>query len=273
MPEYIFNESTFELKYPAIMGILNLTPDSFSDGGEFDDPGMAVERANLMYEQGAQIIDLGGESTRPGSDPVSEQEELARVLPVLERLPRDRFLISLDTTKPAVAWAGLQAGVHIINDISGGNPELLDLAERYRAGFVLMHAQGISKTMQVAPTYNNVVQEVQNFFDKKKEDLLRRHLPRVWIDPGIGFGKSLGHNLDLMRNLSTLQDETWGVLLGSSRKSWIGQLCDAPHPSDRLSGSIVSALASIAQGVEIVRVHDIAETQQAISVAKELALF
>ena len=273
MPENIFNESTFELKYPAIMGILNLTPDSFSDGGEYDDPGIAVKRANLMYEQGAQIIDLGGESTRPGSEPVSEQVELARVLPVLERLPRDRFLISLDTTKPAVARAGLQAGVHIINDISGGNPKLLDLAERYRAGFVLMHAQGISKTMQVAPSYDDVVIEVRNFFNQKKEALLQRNLPRVWIDPGIGFGKSLGHNLDLMRNLSKLEDEAWGLLLGSSRKSWIGQLCDAPHPSDRLGGSIVSALASISQGVEIVRVHDVAETQQAISVAKELALF
>ena len=273
MTDYNFNGSTFKLKYPAIMGILNLTPDSFSDGGEFDDPGMAVERANLMYEQGAQIIDLGGESTRPGSESVSEQEELARVLPVLEKLPKDRFLISLDTTKPALAQAGLQAGVHIINDISGGAPELLDLAERYGAGFVLMHSQGIPKTMQVAPVYDDVVAEVQNFFNQKKDDLLQRNLPRVWIDPGIGFGKSLEHNLDLMRNLSKLGDEAWGLLLGSSRKSWIGQLCDAPQPSDRVSGSIVSALTSISRGVEIVRVHDVAETHQAISVAKELALF
>ncbi len=273
MPEHIFNNSTFELRYPAIMGILNLTPDSFSDGGEFNDTELAVERANLMYEQGAQIIDLGGESTRPGSEPVSEQDELARVLPVLEKLPKDRFLISLDTTKQAVAQAGLQAGVHIINDISGGNPKLLDLAERHGAGFILMHSQGVPKTMQLAPVYDDVVAEVRNFFDQKKEGLGERKLPRVWIDPGIGFGKTLEQNLDLMCNLSSLNDETWGLLLGSSRKSWIGQLCDAPNPSDRIGGSIASVLASIPQGVEIIRVHDVAETYQAISVAKELALF
>ena len=134
------------------MGILNLTPDSFSDGGEFLDPNRAVEHAQMMIEQGAQIIDLGAESTRPGSDPVSEQDELSRILPVLEKLPKDQFLISLDTTKPAVAQAALQSGVHLINDVSGGNPELLALARRYQAGFILMHAQGKPKTMQNQPS-------------------------------------------------------------------------------------------------------------------------
>ncbi|MBT3636006.1 MAG: dihydropteroate synthase [Opitutae bacterium] len=254
------------------MGILNLTPDSFSDGGSFVDPEVALEHALSMVEEGAQIIDLGGESTRPGSAPVSEQEELARVLPTLEKLPVDQFVLSIDTTKPAVAQAALQAGAHVINDVSGGNPELLDLAQRYQAGFVLMHAQGCPKNMQDKPEYDDVVGEIRAFFDEKKSDLIERGLPRIWIDPGIGFGKSLEHNLDLMGNLSAFKDQAWGILVGSSRKSWIDALCDAPDPSDRLGGSIASALCSLSHGTEIIRAHDVKETAQALQVAKELAL-
>jgi dihydropteroate synthase len=272
MPRYEFNGQTFELRYPAVMGILNLTPDSFSDGGSFIDPDLALEHALAMVEDGAQIIDIGGESTRPGSEPVSEQEELSRVLPVLEKLPVDQFLISLDTTKPAVAQAALQAGAHVINDVSGGNPELLDLAQRYQAGFVLMHALGSPKNMQDKPAYDDVVGEVRAFFDDKKANLIKRELPRIWIDPGIGFGKSLEHNLDLMRGLSVFQDDAWGLFLGSSRKSWIDALCGAPAPSDRLGGSIASAVCAITHGIEIVRAHDVRETVQALQVAKELAL-
>jgi len=272
MPRYEFNAQPFELRYPAVMGILNLTPDSFSDGGSFVDPDRALEHALSMVEEGAQIIDLGGESTRPGSAPVSEQEELARVLPTLEKLPVDQFVLSIDTTKPAVAQAALQAGAHVINDVSGGNPELLDLAQRYGAGFVLMHAQGCPKNMQDKPEYDDVVGEIRAFFEEKKNDLIERGLPRIWIDPGIGFGKSLEHNLDLMRNLSSFKDQAWGILLGSSRKSWIDALCDAPDPSDRLGGSIASALCSLSHGTEIIRAHDVKETTQALQVAKELAL-
>ena len=272
MPRYEFNDQAFELHYPAVMGILNLTPDSFSDGGSFIEPDLALEHALAMVEDGAQIIDLGGESTRPGSEPVSEQDELARVLPVLDKLPVDQFIISVDTTKPAVAQAALQAGAHVINDVSGGNPELLDLAQRYQAGFVLMHAQGSPKNMQDKPVYDNVVEEVRAFFDEKRKDLIERELPRIWIDPGIGFGKSLEHNLDLMRNFSTFKDEAWGILLGSSRKSWIDSLCGAPDPNDRLGGSIASAVYSLTHGAEIIRAHDVRETVQALEVAKELAL-
>ena len=272
MPRHEFNEQTFELHYPAVMGILNLTPDSFSDGGSFIEPELALEHALAMVEDGAQIIDLGGESTRPGSEPVSEQDELARVLPVLDKLPVDQFLISVDTTKPAVAQAALQTGVHLINDVSGGNPELLDLAQRYQAGFVLMHAQGSPKNMQDKPGYDNVVEEIRAFFDEKRKDLIERELPRIWIDPGIGFGKSLEHNLDLMRDLSAFKDEAWGILLGSSRKSWIDGLCGAPDPSERLGGSIASAVCALTHGAEIIRVHDVRETVQALQVAKELAL-
>ncbi|MEC7393553.1 MAG: dihydropteroate synthase [Verrucomicrobiota bacterium] len=270
MTDHRFNEYSCSLQYPAVMGILNLTPDSFSDGGEFLDPNRAVEHAQMMIEQGAQIIDLGAESTRPGSDPVSEQDELSRILPVLEKLPKDQFLISLDTTKPAVAQAALQSGAHLINDVSGGNPKLLALARRYQAGFILMHAQGKPKTMQNQPSYQNVVGEVRDFFDSKKEILAKSELPKVWMDPGIGFGKSLDHNPELMSNLKSLTDDSWGLLLGSSRKSWIDHLCGAPHPLDRLGGSIASAVLAVRQGVEIIRAHDVRETVQALEVSKRL---
>lgn len=271
MPEYKFNGFTHELNYPAVMGILNLTPDSFSDGGRFVDADSALEHAHLMVEQGAQIIDLGAESTRPGSEPISEQEELSRVLPVLEKLPGEEFLISLDTTKPAVAQAGLQAGVSIINDVSGGSSELLGLAHRYKAGFVLMHRQGTPKNMQDQPMYEEVVGEVRDFFDSKKEILARFELPKVWMDPGIGFGKSLDHNLELMKSLDSFLDPDWGVLLGSSRKSWIDHLCGAPDPLGRLGGSIASAIVGALKGVEVIRAHDVHETVQALMVAKKLA--
>ena len=177
----------------------------------------------------------------------------------------------MDTTKPAVAQAGLQAGAHIINDISGGKDELLDLANKHKAGYILMHCQGAPKNMQDAPIYDDVLADVGSFFDQKKEHLIKLGLPRIWIDPGIGFGKSLKHNLSLMKNLSYFRDDAWGLLLGSSRKSWIDHLCDAPDPVKRLGGSIASAIDAVAKGVEIIRVHDVSETVQAIQVAKELA--
>ena len=272
MPDYQLNAKSVSLRYPAVMGILNLTPDSFSDGGQFLSPEDAVAHARHMVEQGAQIIDLGGESTRPGSEPVSEQDELARVLPVIERLLKEDFVLSLDTTKPAVALAGLQAGISILNDVSGGNQEMLEHASRFQAGYVLMHTQGSPQTMQDSPKYDDVVEEVRAFFDEKAEDLQALELPRLWIDPGIGFGKTLEHNLALMRELDELIDPRWGILLGSSRKSWIDHLCKAPSPLDRLGGSLCSALAGVARGAEIIRAHDVRETVQALEVAKGLAL-
>ena len=272
MPDYQLNGQSVSLHFPAVMGILNLTPDSFSDGGQFLSPEDAVAHARQMAEQGAQLIDLGGESTRPGSEPVSEQDELARVLPVIERLLKEDFVLSLDTTKPAVALAGLQAGVSILNDVSGGNQDMLEHSARFQAGYVLMHTQGSPKTMQDSPKYDDVVEEVRAFFDAKAEDLQALELPRLWIDPGIGFGKTLEHNLALMRELDELIDSRWGILLGSSRKSWIDHLCNAPDPLDRLGGSLCSALAGVARGAEIIRAHDVRETVQALEVAKGLAL-
>ena len=272
MPDYQLNGQSVSLHFPAVMGILNLTPDSFSDGGQFLSPEDAVAHARHMVEQGAQIIDLGGESTRPGSEPVSEQDELARVLPVIESLLKEDFVLSLDTTKPAVALAGLQAGISILNDVSGGNQEMLEHASRFQAGYVVMHTQGSPQTMQDSPKYDDVVDEVRAFFDAKAEDLQALELPRLWIDPGIGFGKTLEHNLALMRELDELIDPRWGILLGSSRKSWIDHLCHAPDPLDRLGGSLCSALAGVARGAEIIRAHDVRETVQALEVAKGLAL-
>lgn len=272
MPDYQLNGQSVSLHFPAVMGILNLTPDSFSDGGQFLSPEDAVAHARHMVEQGAQIIDLGGESTRPGSEPVSEQDELARVLPVIESLLKEDFVLSLDTTKQAVALAGLQAGISILNDVSGGNQDMLEHSARFQAGYVLMHTQGSPKTMQDSPKYDDVVEEVRAFFDAKAEDLQALELPRLWIDPGIGFGKTLEHNLALMRELDELIDPRWGILLGSSRKSWIDHLCNAPDPQDRLGGSLCSALAGVARGAEIIRAHDVRETVQALEVAKGLAL-
>ena len=271
MPDYHFNGQSLSLEYPAVMGILNLTPDSFSDGGNYMDPNLAVEKALQMMNEGAQIIDLGGESTRPGSDPVSEKEEIRRVIPILEKLPLDQFLISIDTTKEEVARLSLELGAHIINDVSGGNEKLLNLAQKHKSGFILMHAQGNPKNMQDQPSYMNPFSEIRSFFENKKEQLQSLNLPRVWIDPGIGFGKTLSHNLELMRNLDGFTDDAWGVLLGSSRKSWIDHLCGAPDPAKRMGGSIASALDAVSKGAEIIRVHDVMETAQALQVAKELA--
>ena len=270
MPPYHFNGTSLNLEYPAVMGILNLTPDSFSDGGEFTDPNIAVAYARHMVAQGAQIIDIGAESTRPGSEPVSEKEELRRILPVLEQLPKNEFILSLDTTKPTVAKAGLDAGVHIINDVSGGSAQLLHLASEYSAGFIAMHTQGTPKMMQKKPQYQDVVEEIKRFFSQRKIEFNKLSLPRLWIDPGIGFGKDLEHNLLLMKEIDQFIDPAWGVLLGSSRKSWINHLCTAPSTLDRLGGSIASAIDAVSKGVEIIRVHDVQETVQAIKVSRIL---
>ena len=271
MPNYHFNGQLLELDYPACMGILNLTPDSFSDGGQFSNLEFAVNHALKMVQQGAQIIDGGGESTRPGSKSVSEQEEIDRVLPVLEKLPVDQFIISIDTTKPKVAELALQNGAHLINDVSGGNKILLEKAKQYDAGFVIMHTQGNPDSMQNKPSYMNPTEEIRGFFEKQKDFLLSLELPRVWIDPGIGFGKTLEHNIDIMRNLDRFEDDAWGILLGTSRKSWIDHLCTAKDPLERIGGSIASAIHAVRKGAEIIRVHDVKETVQAIQVAKELA--
>ena len=257
---------------PQVMGILNVTPDSFSDGGQHNTLQAALEQARAMEAAGATIIDIGGESTRPGAPDVSLDEELERVVPVVEALrAQSDIVISIDTTKPKVAELALEAGAHIINDVSGGNFQLLNLARKYQAGFIIMHAQGTPKSMQEQPSYMNTVTEIGKFFDQKKTQIREFNLPRIWIDPGIGFGKTLSHNLEIMKNIHCFLHDSWGVLLGSSRKSWIDHLCGAPNPVKRLGGSIASSLDAVSKGVEIIRVHDVFETVQALLVAGELA--
>lgn len=257
-----------------VMGILNVTPDSFSDGGRFFDAGRAVARAEEMLAEGAEFIDVGGESTRPGAVPVDEAEELRRVIPVVRALAdRTRAVISVDTRKAGVARAALDAGASLINDIEGhrSDTDLWRAVAATGAGYVLMHMQGRPETMQVAPSYCDVVGEVGAFF---RERLLRLvecgvHAEQVLLDPGIGFGKGLGHNLSLLSGLRVLSGLGRPILLGVSRKSFIGRLFGA-EPHQRLGASLACAVwaaggrARGSAGAGIVRVHDVAATVQAL---------
>ena len=246
------------------MGVLNVTPDSFSDGGLFPDPDSAVARGRQMVASGAGIVDVGGESTRPGAEPVPESEELARVLPVIEDLADEGVTVSVDTSKPAVAAAALEAGARVLNDVTGlDDPGMQELAARSGAGVVIMHMQGEPRSMQHDPTYEDVVAEVTDFLVTRAEAAraagVRRD--RIAIDPGIGFGKTFDHNLRLLRNLDVLVETRYPVVLGTSRKRFLGQILggDVPPPErDAATGATV-ALA-IEQGVAVVRVHNVAMT-------------
>lgn len=267
------NGLSLEVERPMIMGVINLTPDSFSDGGRFVEPAEAVAAALDLAEGGAAIIDLGGESTRPGVDPVDAETELARLLPVLDALPKDRFFISVDSYKPEVQAAALERGAHIINDIMGGSRRSVEQVAACGAGLVMMHCPAPPKVMQSHTHYpgDDVVAAVGAFFRERMAWLEGKAVGRVWLDPGIGFGKTLVQNLELMRNLAKLRQEGAELLLGTSRKSWIDKLCDAPEASQRLGGSIASAVLGAQRGAEILRVHDVAETRQALLTLKALA--
>lgn len=265
MPELTLNQHTFELRYPAVMGILNLTPDSFSDGGAYSSVDAAVAQAFRMMEQGAQLIDLGGESTRPGSAAVSVEEELSRVMPVLEALPKDRCVISVDSNKLAVQQAVLEAGAHVINDVLGGSDELFALAEKHQTGLVLMHTSARPEVMQQHTQYDDVVADVQAYLKARADMVSGYRVPALWLDPGIGFGKTLEQNLALMQDVDAFRVEGAGVLLGASRKSWLAKLCGAEVDA-RLGGSLAAALYGATKGVELLRVHDVLETVQALEV-------
>ena len=251
-----------------VMGILNVTPDSFSDGGRFLDAGKAVARGEAMIAEGAELIDVGGESTRPGAAPVDEAEELRRVIPVVKALAsRTGAVISIDTRKAGVARAALDAGASIVNDIEAQrtDPELWRAVATAGAGYVSMHMQGSPQTMQADPRYEDVVGEVTGFF---RERLLRLEAcgvrpEQVLLDPGIGFGKTLDHNLALIRGLGVISTLGRPILLGVSRKSFIGRLFGA-EPDDRLGASLACALWAAGSGAGMFRVHDVAETVQAL---------
>ncbi|MDD2732758.1 MAG: dihydropteroate synthase [Desulfuromonadaceae bacterium] len=253
---------TLSLQRPLIMGILNLTPDSFSDGGRCNDPAQAIDKALQMEAEGADIIDIGGESTRPGAALISAEQELARIIPVIERLSAVlKCAISVDTWKSAVAEQALLAGAEIINDISGFNfdPEMAGLAAARGAGVVLMHTRGTPAKMQQDTAYDDLMLEITTSLRNSIERARTAGVSDgcIALDPGIGFGKDAAGNLELLRRLSELSCFGLPILIGTSRKSFIGKILNRPHTDDRLYGTAATAALSVAHGASILRVHDV----------------
>ena len=259
---------------PLIMGILNVTPDSFSDGGKFSGLDAAMRQVRRMLAEAVDIIDIGGESTRPGSDPVAADEQIRRVVPVIEAIRQcvsGDILISIDTTLSEVAKAALNAGADIINDVSGGraDPALLTLAARTGAPIILMHSQGTPKTMQDNPHYGDVVQEVIDALTGSINAALKAGVKKeaIAIDPGIGFGKRKQDNLDLLAHIDRLVATGFPVLLGTSRKRFMGAICDVAEPSELVTATAVTTALGVMAGVQMFRVHDVKENRQAADVA------
>ncbi len=257
------------------MGIVNVTPDSFSDGGKYFDPAEAVAHGLELVAEGAEILDVGGESTRPGAVPVPEEEELRRVIPVIERLAAStKAALSVDTLKPAVARAALAAGASIINDVGAlrNGREMERIAAEFQAGYVLMHARGTPATMRREAVYTDVVREVAEFFSKRLASLATEpglSPEQVVLDPGIGFGKGLEHNLQLLASLQSFTKWSRPLLLGVSRKSFIAELTGAKL-NERLPASLACAILGVRSGVNIIRAHDVAETVQALRMTEAI---
>jgi dihydropteroate synthase len=250
------------------MGVVNVTPDSFSDGGLFLDPEAAIAHGLELAEAGAEILDVGGESTRPGAEPVGAEEELRRVVPVIQGLQGSR--ISVDTSKAAVAAAALDAGAEIVNDVTAlrGDPEMASLCAERDATVVLMHMLGQPRTMQEDPRYEDVVAEVKAFLGERLEAAVAAGIDeeRVWLDPGIGFGKTAAHNMELLRRLGELRELGRPLVVGTSRKSFLGKVDGSPA-DQRLGGTIASSVLAASEGADVLRVHDVAEMRQALAVA------
>lgn len=259
----------FETKRTMIMGVLNITPDSFSDGGKFFDTEKAVEHALQMIQDGADIIDIGGESTKPGSDPVSESEEIRRVKPVIESLVKETSVpISIDTYKPRVAEECLRAGARIINDVSGlRNEEMIKVVAQYKVPVVIMHMKGTPKNMQENPVYEDLVGEIKEFFRERIQAARETGIQDVILDPGIGFGKTLEHNLQILKRLGEFKELGYPILVGTSRKSFIGKLTGDAPAEQRLEGSLASMVIAVMNGATIVRVHDVKPAKKAVQVA------
>jgi dihydropteroate synthase len=262
----------------AVMGVLNVTPDSFSDGGQWLDTDAAVAHAEAMIAEGAEIIDVGGESTRPGADPVSEEEEIRRVIPVIKRLSRlpghgERFVISVDTMKPAVARRGIAAGGAIINDVGGlRDPQMLVAVKESGAAVVIMHMQGEPRTMQHAPHYGDVVREVRDFFCASHDRCVRSGVPapRIAFDPGIGFGKTVEHNLALLRRLPELAVASRPILTGVSRKSFLGKVLGSADMADRMWPTVALTSYARERGAQVFRVHDIKPNVEALRMTEAI---
>ncbi len=260
-------------QHPRLMGIVNVTPDSFSDGGRFFDAKAAIAHARRLIAEGADVLDIGGESTRPGAQPVGEAEEIARVVPVIEAIRRESPIpISIDTMKPAVARAAVAAGATMWNDVTAlaFAPDSMATAASLGCDVVLMHMRGEPRTMQAAPRYDDVVAEVAAYLAGRADAAMAAGVAwdRIWLDPGIGFGKAAEHSLALLRNLDRIVAFGFPVLVGVSRKSAIARIAgDSSGEQQRLGGSVAAALAAADAGAAMLRVHDVAETRQALAVA------
>jgi dihydropteroate synthase len=270
---YIFGPVTYDLfARTYIMGVLNVTPDSFSDGGMYYDSERAVRRGLEMVEEGADFIDVGGESSRPGTEPISTDEELRRVIPVIERLAKSVDIpISIDTYKSAVAVHGLDAGAAIVNDISGlhFDGELAGVVAKRNASIILMHIKGTPRTMQQNPTYENVIDEICSYLQEGIRSAQEAGIVQIIVDPGIGFGKTLGHNLTILRKLREFRRFGIPVMVGPSRKSFIGAILDLPV-GERVEGTLAALAVAVMNGANVVRVHDVKEMKRAAKVVDAL---
>ncbi|MCO5328315.1 MAG: dihydropteroate synthase [Solirubrobacterales bacterium] len=256
----------------VLMGIVNVTPDSFSDGGQFLDPEAAIAHGEELAAAGAAVLDVGGESTRPGAAEVSAEEEIERVVPVVTALARAGHRVSVDTSKAAVAERAIQAGAEIVNDVTAlGDPDMAALCAEARCGLVLMHMKGTPRTMQDDPVYDDVVADVRAFLTDRMTAAIGAGVAesRIWLDPGIGFGKTVAHNLELIDRLGELRGLGRPVVLGASRKSFLGKLTGR-DVEDRLAGSLAAAVMGVARGADVLRVHDVAATRDAALVARSV---
>jgi dihydropteroate synthase len=269
-------ERVFDVsRHGLIMGVLNVTPDSFSDGGEFLTAEKATERGLQMAAEGAHIIDVGGESARPGAEPVTADEELRRVIPVIENLRRKLDVpISIDTSKAEVACAAIEAGALIVNDVTGGrgDDKMLPLVAETKSAFIIMHMQGTPRTMQVQPRYSDVVAEISEFFRQQYVVAIGSNIDPMAIafDPGIGFGKTLDHNLELLAQLERLRAHDRPLVVGVSRKSFLGKLIGSPEISDRLVPGLALSALLRARGADVFRVHDVKENVYALRVSEAI---
>jgi dihydropteroate synthase len=256
--------------HTLIMGVVNVTPDSFSDGGDFADATEAIAHGRRLVSQGADVVDIGGESTRPGSEAVSADDELARVLPVVKALADDGVVVSIDTSKAAVAEQALAAGAEIVNDVSAlGDPDMAGLVATTGAGVVLMHMRGKPSTMQQDPSYDDVVAEVRDELLEaaRVAESAGIRIDQICLDPGIGFGKTVSHNLTLLRRLNQLTEAGYPILLGTSRKSFLGSIADVPDAKDRDLATAATTALAVAAGVFCVRVHDVPGNLQSARIA------
>ncbi len=261
---------------PIIMGVLNLTPDSFSDGGKYFNKKLAIKQFKKLIYDGSEIIDIGGESTRPGSKIVNEEVELKRLMPILKVIKKNKCFVSLDTRKSQVMKKGIKYGVKLINDVSGLNYDLntIKILKEFKTPFVIHHMQGSPSTMQNNPKYKNVLLDIYDFFEKKLKEIKLSGIKHnnIILDPGIGFGKNLKHNITLLEKISIFHSLGFPVMLGISRKRFIKDLSEKNDSKERIGGTVASSLYSLMQGVQILRVHNVNEVKQAIKVFRKLKL-